>query len=59
MVILFGLTMLDFPTKRRMERWLLGRPAVLRGHQSVSATLCQATNYPKSRILSQLPGPWV
>lgn len=49
MVILFGLTMLDFPTKRRRERWLLGRPAVLRGHQSVSATLCQATNCPDFR----------
>ena len=30
LIILFGLTLLDFPGKRRFERWLVGRPTVLR-----------------------------
>jgi hypothetical protein len=29
LTILIGITLLDFPGKRRMERWLVGRPAVL------------------------------
>lgn len=28
--ILFGITLLDFPGKRRLERWLIGRPVFLR-----------------------------
>jgi hypothetical protein len=28
-VILFGITLVDFPGKRRWERWLIERPAVL------------------------------
>jgi hypothetical protein len=30
LIVLFGLTLLDFPGKRRFERWLVGRPTVLR-----------------------------
>ena len=29
LMILFGITLLDFPGKRRLERWLVGRPAIL------------------------------
>ena len=29
LTMLFGVTLLDFPGKRRLERWLIGRPAVL------------------------------
>jgi len=30
LLILFGITLLDFPGKARFERWLVGRPAVIR-----------------------------
>jgi hypothetical protein len=29
LLILFGITLLDLPGKRRLERWFVGRPAVL------------------------------
>jgi hypothetical protein len=29
LMILFGISLLDFPGKRRLERWLVGRPVVL------------------------------
>jgi UPF0716 family protein affecting phage T7 exclusion len=29
LTILLGITLLDFPGKQRMERWLIGRPVVL------------------------------
>jgi hypothetical protein len=31
LTLLIGLTLLDFPGKYRFERWLLGRPSVMRG----------------------------
>jgi putative transmembrane protein PGPGW len=31
LTVLIGLSLLDFPGKYRLERWLLGRPRVLRG----------------------------
>lgn len=30
-IMVFGVTLVDFPGKRRWERWLVGRPAVLKG----------------------------
>jgi hypothetical protein len=29
LVILIGITVMDFPGKRRLERWVVGRPGVL------------------------------
>jgi putative transmembrane protein PGPGW len=31
LTLLLGLSLLDFPGKYRLERWLLGRPSVMRG----------------------------
>jgi hypothetical protein len=31
LTLLIGLSLLDFPGKYRIERWLLGRPSVMRG----------------------------
>jgi hypothetical protein len=31
LTLLIGLSLLDFPGKYRLERWLLGRPRVMRG----------------------------
>jgi hypothetical protein len=37
LVILIGLTLADFPGKRRMELWLLRQPSLLRAINSLRA----------------------
>lgn len=54
LTLLVGLLLLDFPGKRRLERWLIGRPAVFR---MINALRRRAGRDPLEPRASWLPRP--